>query len=57
MMGQMLNSKPKYEPSHEKKRLFLSENKGAGQLRGNREADLHLCFRYIYNTIPLLPKS
>ena len=24
---------------------LCSENKGADQLRGNREADLHLCFR------------
>ena len=27
------------------------------QLRGNREADQHLCFRYLDSTIPLLPKS
>ena len=24
---------------------WFSENKGADQLRGNRKADLHLCFR------------
>ena len=35
----------------------LCENKGADQLRGNHEADQRLCFRYIYSTIPLLPKS
>ena len=35
----------------------LCENKGADQLRGNREADQHLCFRYSDSTIPLLLKS
>ena len=34
----------------------LGENKGADQLRGNREADQHLCFRYTDSTIPLLLK-
>ena len=29
------------------------ENKDADQLRGNREADQHLCFRYTDSTIPL----
>ena len=33
------------------------ENKGADQLRGNREADQRLCFRYTDSTIPLLLKS
>ena len=35
----------------------ICENKDADQLRGNREADQRLCFRYIDRTIPLLPKS
>ena len=35
----------------------LGENKGADQLRGNREADQRLCFRYSDRTIPLLLKS
>ena len=35
----------------------ICENKDAEQLRGNREADQRLCFRYIDSTIPLLPKS
>ena len=35
----------------------LCENKGADQLRGNREADQRLCFRYSDSTIPLLLKS
>ena len=35
----------------------IYENKDADQLRGNREADQHLCFRYTDSTIPLLPKS
>ena len=32
----------------------ICENKDADQLRGNREADQRLCFRYIDSTIPLL---
>ena len=35
----------------------ICENKDADQLRGNREADQRLCFRYTDITIPLLPKS
>ena len=34
----------------------ICENKDADQLRGNREADQRLCFRYIDNTIPLNPQ-
>ena len=34
----------------------ICENKDADQLRGNREADLRLCFCYIDSTIPLLPE-
>ena len=37
--------------------ICIWENKEADQLRGNREADQHLCFRYTDSTIPLLPKS
>ena len=33
----------------------ICENKDADQLRGNREADQRLCFRYIDSAIPLLP--
>ena len=32
----------------------ICENKDADQLSDNREADQHLCFRYIDSTIPLL---
>ena len=35
----------------------ISENKDADQLRGKREADQRLCFRYIDSMIPLLSKS
>ena len=35
----------------------ICKNKDADQLRGNREADQRLCFRYIDGTIPLLSKS
>ena len=34
----------------------ICENKDADQLRGNREADQPLCFRYTDSAIPLLPK-
>ena len=34
----------------------ICENKDADQLRGYREADQRLCFRYIDSTIPLLSK-
>ena len=37
--------------------ICIGENKDADQLRGNREADQRLCFRYSDSTIPLLPKS
>ena len=33
----------------------ICENKDADQLRGSREADQRLCFRYKDSTIPLLP--
>ena len=35
----------------------ICENKDADQLRGKREADQRLCFRYMDSTIPLLSKS
>ena len=34
-----------------------AKNKDADQLRGYREADQRLCFRYIDSTIPLLSNS
>ena len=34
----------------------ICENKDADQLRGNREADQRLCFRYTDSTISHLPK-
>ena len=37
--------------------ICIGENKDADQLRGNREADQSLCFRYLESTIPLLLKS
>ena len=37
--------------------ICIGENKGADQLRGNREADQRLCFRYSDSTVPLLLKS
>ena len=37
--------------------ICIGENKGADQLRGNREADQRLCFRYSDSAIPLLLKS
>ena len=35
----------------------ICENKDADQLRGDREADQRLCFRYIDSTFPLLSIS
>ena len=35
----------------------ICENKDADQLRGDREADQRLCFRYTDSAIPLLSKS
>ena len=35
----------------------IRENKDADQLRGSREADQRLCFRYKDSAIPLLPIS
>ena len=37
--------------------ICICENKGTDQLRGNREADQCLCFRYKFRRIPLLLKS
>ena len=40
-----------------KSAFCICENKDADQLRGNREADLRLFFRYTESTITLLPTS
>ena len=51
-----------FEQSHNmshvmrKPAFCICENKDADQLRGNHEADQHLCFRYTDSTISLLPK-
>ena len=37
--------------------ICFGENKDADQLRGNREADQRLCFRFTDSTLPLLFKS
>ena len=37
--------------------ICIGDNKGADQLRGNREADQRLCFRYSDSTIPPLLNS
>ena len=37
--------------------ICIGENKDADQLRGDREADHRLCFRYTDSTLPLLYKS
>ena len=44
------------EPRHEKTSFCICKNKDADQLRGNREADQRLCFRYTDSTISLLSK-
>ena len=40
-----------------KQAFCICENKDADQLRGNREANQRLCFRYTDSTVPPLPKS
>ena len=45
------------KPDVRKQTICIYENKGADQLRGNREADQRLCFRHLDSTIPLLLKS
>ena len=61
-----INNKPGYdvnltvnehEPRHTKINILHMRKKNADQLRGNREADQRLCFRYIDSAIPLLSKS
>ena len=37
--------------------MCIGENKDADQLRGNREADQRLCFRYMDSSIPPLLNS
>ena len=37
--------------------IYICENKGADQLRGNRKADQRLCFRYSDSTFPPLLNS
>ena len=44
-------------PVMRKPAFCICENKDADQLRGNREADQRLCFRYSDSKIPLLPTS
>ena len=44
-------------PVMRKPTFCICENKDADQLRGNREADQRLCFRYTDSTIHLLSKS
>ena len=48
-----------YDRSRVKRKsaFCICENKDADQLRGNREADQRICFRYTDLTISLLPKS
>ena len=46
-----------YELSLEKTAFCICANKGADQLRSNHADDHCLCFHYIDNAIPLLPKS
>ena len=62
-----LNNSPNLDKSPEgyhilslhmgKPTICIGENKGADQLRGNREADQRLCFRYSDSTIPPLLNS
>ena len=51
-VGEQNLSRPMGKPT-----TCIGENKGADQLRGNREADQRLCFRYSDSTIPPLLTS
>ena len=53
------DKRPMTQMSHPmgKPTICLGENKDADQLRGNREADQRLCFRYTDSTISPLLKS
>ena len=53
------DTKRALEVSHlmRKPTICICENKDADQLRGYREDDQRLCFRYLDSTIPLLRKS
>ena len=51
--GRSDNVKTVYPPTN----TVCGGYKDADQLRGNREAELRLCFRYIDNTIALLSIS
>ena len=55
---EQVGKQPSYMSRVMRKLAFcIWENKDADQLRGNREADQHLCFCYIGSTIPLVPKN
>ena len=56
-IGGMLNMGKYMSGLMGKPTICIGENKDADQLRGNREADQRLCFRYSDSTIPLLLKS
>ena len=55
----LFSSQKKRYMSHvmRKPTFCICKNKDADQLRGDREADQRLCFRYWDSTIPLLPKA
>ena len=53
---QTCSSGEKFTTNMRKPAFCICENKDADQLRGNREADQRLCFRYIDSTIPLRPE-
>ena len=55
--GQTLTVQTHMSRDVRKPDFSICENKDADQLRGNREADQRLCFRYTDSTILLLRKS
>ena len=56
-LGYQLNLSMHWSLVLRKPAFCICENKDADQLRGNREADQRLCFRYTDSTIPRLAKS
>ena len=53
----MLNEDHQMSLVMRKPAFCICENKDADQLRGNREADQRLCFRYMDSAMPLLSES
>ena len=54
---QLSFSQVTFEPRYEETGFLHMRKQRRVQLRGDREADQRLCFRYTDSSIPLVPKS